>query len=294
MIVVTTPTGTIGSHVLQGLLDRDAPVRVIAREPSRLPAQAKGRIELVRGSHGDPDVVTEAFAGADTVFWLVPPDYRTDSVEASYVDFTRPACEAIVGQGVRRVVVVSALGRGSALAHNAGVVTASLAMRDLIAKTGVHYRALTPSSFMSNLLTQVEPIKHQGTFFDVPAADRKLPTVAPRDIAAVAVDLLLDDSWTGQDDVPVVGPEDLSGNDMARIMAQVLARPVQYQQIPGEAFKAELLRNGMSEVMAQGLLDMRQAKDQGLDDAASYAPRSNSPTRFRQWCEETLRPAVLA
>lgn len=294
MIVVTTPTGTIGGHVLQGLLDRDAPVRAIARDPARLPAQAKGRVELVQGSHGDPGVVTAAFAGADTVFWLVPPDYRTDSIEASYVDFTRPACEAIVGQEVRRVVVVSALGRGSAVAHNAGVVTASLAMRDLIAKTGVNYRALTPSSFMSNLLTQVEPIKHQGTFFDVPAADRKLPLVAPGDIAAAAVDLLLDDSWTEQGDVPVLGPEDLSGNDMADIMSQVLARPIRYQQIPGEAFKAELLRNGMSDAMAQGLLDMRQAKDQGLDDAESGAARANSPTSFRQWCEETLKPAVLS
>lgn len=294
MIVVTTPTGTIGSHVLQGLLDRGAPVRLVARDPSRLPARAEGRVEVVRGSHGDPEVVTQAFAGADTVFWLVPPDYRTDSIEASYVDFTRPACEALIAQGVRRVVVVSALGRGSALAGNAGLVTASLAMRDLIAETGVSCRALTPSSFMTNLLTQVEPIRHQGAFFDVLTADRKLPTVAPRDIAAVAVDLLLDDSWTGQDDVAVLGPEDLSGDDMARIMAQVLARPVRYQRIPGEAFRAELVRNGMSEAMAQGLLDMRLAKDNGLDTVGPSASRTNTPTSFRQWCEESLKPAMPA
>jgi uncharacterized protein YbjT (DUF2867 family) len=294
MIVVTTPTGNIGGQVLNGLLDRDAPVRVIVRDPSRLPSQVKGRVEVVLGSHGDAAVVTRAFAGTDTVFWLVPPDYRTHSIEASYVDFTRPACDALTSQGVRRVVVVSALGRGSALADDAGLVTASLAMRDLIAKTGVSYRALTPSSFMNNLLTQVEPIKNHGTFFDVLTPDHKLPTVAPRDIAAVAVDLLLDDSWTGQDDVAVLGPEDLSCNDMAHIMSEVLARPIRYQQIPGEALKAELVRNGMSEAMAQGLLDMRQAKDKGLDNVDPRTPRSTTPTSFRQWCEEELKPAVLA
>jgi integrase len=37
-------------------------------------------------------------------------------------------------------------------------------------------------------------------------ADHKLPTAAPQDIAAVAVDLLLDDSWTGQDDVSEMPP----------------------------------------------------------------------------------------
>ncbi len=294
MIVVTTPTGAIGSQVLQGLLNHHAQVRVIVRDPSRLPSHIQGRVDVVQGSHGDPDVVTRAFTGADTVFWLVPPDYGTHSVEASYLDFTRPACEAFTSQGVQRVVAVSVLGRGSALANNAGVVTASLAMHDLITKTGVSFRALTLPSFMDNLLTQVEAVKSQGAFFDVPSGDRKLPTVATRDIAAAAVRLLLDDSWSGQDDVAVLGPEELSCNDMAQIMSAVLERPIRYQQIPGEAFKAELLRNGMSEAMAQGLLDMRLAKDKGLDNIQPRTPQATTPTSFRQWCTEVLKPAVLA
>jgi uncharacterized protein YbjT (DUF2867 family) len=294
MIVVTTPTGAIGSQVLQGLLDRDAQVRVIVRDPNRLPSHVQGRIEVVQGSHGDSDVVTQAFAGAETVFWLVPPDYRTHSVEASYVDFTRPACEAFTSQGVGRIVPVSVLGRGSALADNAGLVSASLAMRDLIAKTGVGFRALALPSFMNNLLGQVGAINSQGAFFDVLSPEHRFPTCDTRDIAAVAVELLLDDSWNGQDDVAVLGPEDLSCNDMARIMAEVLERPIRYQQIPGEAFKAELLGNGMSEAMAQGLLDMRRAKDNGLDNVEPRTPRSTTPTSFRQWCEDVLKPAVLA
>ena len=294
MIVVTTPTGSIGGQVLQGLLDREAQVRVIARDPSRLPSHVQGRVDVVRGSHSDPGVVDQAFADADTVFWLVPPDYRTRSVEESYVDFTRPACDAFISQSVQRVVGVSVLGHGSALADHAGLVTASLAMRDLIAKTGVGFRALALPSFMDNLLGQAEAIRNQGAFFDVLSPDRELPTVATRDIAAVAVELLLDDSWTGQDDVAVLGKEDLSCNDMAGIMSEVLERPIRYQQIPGEAFRIGLLANGMSEAMAQGLLDMRQAKDKGLDNVEPRTPRSTTPTGFRQWCEEVLKPAVQA
>jgi uncharacterized protein YbjT (DUF2867 family) len=291
MIVITTPTGTIGHQVLENVLRSSEPIRVIARDPSRLPLRTRERVEVVQGSHGDMDVVTQAFKGADAVFWLVPPDTHAESVEAAYLDFTRPACDALRSQGVRRVVGVSALGRG--VAKNAGLVSASLAMDDLIAGTGVSYRALTMPSFMDNILRQVEPIKSRGMFFSPISGDRKLPTCATRDIAAAAARLLLDPSWTGQGSVPVLGPEDLSFNDMAKIMSEVLGKPMCFQQIPGEAFKAGLTRRGMSEAMAQGTLDMMVAKNDGLDNAEPRTPKNTTPTSFRQWCEEVLKPAVL-
>ena len=99
MIVITTPTGLIGHQVLDNVLKSDEPIRVIARDPSRLPAHIRKRVEVVQGSQGDIDVVTKAFAGTDSVFWLVPPDPHAESIEAAYVDFTKPACEAFKSQG---------------------------------------------------------------------------------------------------------------------------------------------------------------------------------------------------
>jgi uncharacterized protein YbjT (DUF2867 family) len=293
MIVVTAPIGLIGHQVLDNLLDSFEPIRVIARDPSRLPAHTRERIEVVQGSHGDRDVVTRAFAGADSVFWLVPPDPRSGSIESAYVDFTRPACEAFKSQGVKRVVGISTLGRGTPWAAHAGLVTASLAMDDLIASTGVSYRALTMPSFMDNLLRQVESIKKEGLFSLPISGGLKQPSCATRDIAAVAARLLLDHSWSGVESRPVLGPEDLSYNDMARIMSEVLGTAVRFQQITGEAFKARLLARGMSEAMVQGYLDMWVAYDQGLDTAEPRTPESTTPTSFRQWCEDVLRPAVL-
>jgi uncharacterized protein YbjT (DUF2867 family) len=294
MIVVTAPTGQIGHQVLNNLLASDEPIRVIVRDPSRLPAHVRERVEVVQGSHGDLDVVTRAFAGADSVFWLVPPDPQASSVEAAYVGFSRPACEAFKSQGVQRVVGISAYGRGAPMAANAGYVTASLAMDDLIASTGVSYRALALPPFMDNLLRQVESIKNQGMFFDIISGDLRQPTCATRDIAAVAARLLLDHSWSGVDSVAVLGPEDLSYNDIAQIMSEVLGRPVRYQQIAGSALKATLIGFGMSDAMAQGMVDMIVAYDQGLAIVEPRTPESASPTSFRQWCEEVLKPAVLA
>jgi uncharacterized protein YbjT (DUF2867 family) len=294
MIVITTPTGSIGHQVLENVLEHGEPVRVIVRDPARLPSSVHGRVEVVSGSHGDASVVTRAFTGADAVFWLVPPDPRAPSVEAAYVDFTRPAVEALRQRQVRRVVGISALGRGTPWADDAGLVTASLAMDDLIASTGVSYRAVTNPSFMDNLLRQAVSIKDQGMFFLPLDGDRKLPSCATRDIATAAARLLLDPSWSGVGHVAVLGPEDLSFNEMARIMSEVLGIPVRFQQIPGEAYKARLIERGMSEAMAQGNLDMMTAKNQGLDNAEPRTPASTTPTSFRQWCAEVLKPRVVS
>lgn len=151
-------------------------------------------------------------------------------------------------------------------------------------------------SFMDNLLRQARTIKEQGMFFDVVSPDIELPTVATRDIAAVAARLLLDTAWTGQEEVPVLGPEDLSNNDMAAVISDVLSTPVRFQQVPGRAFKDQLTGSGMSDAMAQGLLDMMIAKDNGLDNRIARTPQNaiDTPTTFRQWCEDTLKPAVRA
>jgi uncharacterized protein YbjT (DUF2867 family) len=294
MIVITTPTGQIGRQVLGNLLGSSEELRVIARDPSDLPRSVRDGLDVVVGSHGDASVVDKAFVGADAVFWLVPPDPRATSVEAAYVGFTRPAAEAFKRHGVGRVVAVTALGRGTPWAERAGYVTGSLAMDDLIADSGVALRALCNPSFMDNTIRQVPSIRDQGMFFSPIAGDRKLPTVATRDIAAAASRLLLDASWSGVGEIPLLGPEDLSFNDMARIISEVLGKEVRFQQTAFEAYKERFVSFGMSDAMAQGMTDMAWAKNEGLDNGVQRTPENSTPTSFRQWCEEVLKPAVAS
>ncbi|EJC83245.1 putative nucleoside-diphosphate sugar epimerase [Rhizobium leguminosarum bv. trifolii WSM2297] len=293
MIVVTAPTGQIGQQVVENLLGQGASVRVIARDPTKLPANVQNKVEVVAGSHANPEIVKRAFGGAKTVFWLVPADEKADSVMAAYVDFSRPAADALKANRVKRVVSITALGRNTPLAANAGYVTGSLAMDDLVASTGVDFRALTMPSFMDNLLMQAASIKNQGMFFSPISGDLKLPSCATRDIAAVASRLLLDPSWQGQEELAVLGPENISFNDMAEIMSDVLSSPVRFQQITFEAYKARFLQFGFSEAMAQGMTDMASAKDRGLDLGVERTSENTTPTSFRQWCQDVLRPTLL-
>ncbi|TYC15435.1 NAD(P)H-binding protein [Actinomadura syzygii] len=296
MIVITAPTGNIGGRLLS-LLVEAAPahgeeVRVVVRDPARLPAAVRGRVEVVTGSHGDAATADRAFAGADAVFWLVPPDASAPPDEA-FGGFTRPAARAFAAHGVGHVVGVSALGRGTPLAARAGLVTASLAMDDLIAGSGVAYRALACPSFFENLLEEADSIRADGVFTDTAAADRPAPMVAAADVAAAAAGLLLDRSWTGVGGVPVLGPRDLSPNDLARIMTEVLGRPVRYRRLPLGELRSALLGHGLDEAFVEGVVAMKRAKDEGLDSGAVRSPQAGPATGFAQWCARTLKPAVL-
>ena len=293
MIVITTPLGHIGHQVLDNLIDSPEKLRVVAQHPADLPAQVLDRVEVIEGSHGDPAVVDRAFAGADAVFWLTPPDSHAESIEAAYVGFVQPIVGAFRRNGVKRVVGVTAIGRGTRWATHAGNVTASLAVDDLIANAGVAYRALANPSFMDNIARQTEVIKHQGVFFSPIDGDRQIPYVATRDIAAAACRLLVDDSWTGFEEVPLLGAEDLSFNDMAEVMSDVLGKTVRFQRTTFEATKERFMGNGMSDAMAQAAVDMARAKDEGIDNAVVRTPENTTPTTFREWCEDVLKPAVL-
>jgi uncharacterized protein YbjT (DUF2867 family) len=292
MIVVTAPTGNIASQVLAHLLDRGEPIRVIARDPSKLSPETRERVVVIEGSHSERDVVMRAFDGADRVFWLVPSDPRAASAEASYVDFARPGAAAMKSCGVKQVVGISALGRG--WPKEAGHVTATLKMDDLIAGTGVAYRALACSSLMENLLRQVVPIREQGVFFGPIPGDFKTPFCATRDVAALSAQLLLDRAWSGVDAIPMMGPEDISSNEMARIISEVLGKPIRFQEMAMEDMRKMMLGRGASIGMAQAMVDMLTAKNEGMDHMVARRLPSDAPTGFRQWCEAVLKPAVQA
>jgi uncharacterized protein YbjT (DUF2867 family) len=198
--------------------------------------------------------------------------------------------KALKDQGVSRVVAVSSGGRGRA--QNAGPISALHAMEAFIESTGVQFRALRNGNFMENLLWQVEPIKHQGMFFYPLGGNVKMPTCAARDIAMSAVQLLRDRTWTGQGGLGVHGPDDLSCNDMARIMTEVLGKPVRFQEVPGPGYKASLMQSGSSEAFSQSLVDMFAEVGLGIYNAEPRTPETTTPTSFQQWCRDVLKPAV--
>ena len=118
-ILVTTPTGKIGRRVLRELLAPEFSVRVVARDPARLPEDVRHQVEVVRGSTDDVATLRCALDGVETLFWCVPAEsLQETNVELHYERFACAAWQAVRQAGTPRIVTVSVGGKG--LARKAG------------------------------------------------------------------------------------------------------------------------------------------------------------------------------
>ena len=288
MIVVSTPTGTIGSKLAELLLERGEAVRVIARDPSKLAAAVQDGAETIVGSHADPAVLDAALAGADAYFLIVPPNGQADSVEGHYVEYGRQARAAIERGGVGHAVMISTMGGGN---DRAGHLSAARAAEAELGRSGAAVRAIAPPFFMENLLNQVRAIE-AGVIALPSDADRILPVVAAADLSAVAADLLSDLSWTGVARVPVSSPDALTPIELTRTVAETLGRALTYNQIPTDQYAEQLRGYGMSAAWADGIAEMAVAQNAGFYDSEIDEARGKAPTTLAQWTETVLKPIV--
>lgn len=291
MIVVTTPTGKIGSQVIPLLLDAKERVRVVVRDAQKLPPGVRDQVEIFEGSSDSEDVLDRALDGAEALFWVVPPAYDSNLDVSYFVNFTRPVCRVIERRRVARVVGVSSLGRGHELAHDAGAITATHAKDALLESTGASYRALWCPGFMENMLGQMAGIR-RGVFATSGRGDLAVPHAATRDIASVAAKLLRDRSWTGSGGAAVLGPEDLSHEQMAAIMTDVLGWAVRYERLSADEYIAMFVQHGATKALARGIVKMYEAIDGGLYHAETRTTENTTPTSFRQWATDVLKPAL--
>ena len=289
MIVITAPTGQIGSKLVTSLLRESEPIRLVVRDPGKLPAEVRERTEIVVGSHRERDVLDRALDGADALFWLMPAAATASSPYEAYVTASIPGADAVVRHALPRVVIVSALGRGSQI--YAGHISASHAMEDLFRSTGAHVRALALPTFMDNILRQVATIRNGVVSGTLPAGFT-MPWIATKDIAALAAEYLLDRTWTGQDPVEVLGGEDLSYQDVAATLTDVLGTPVRYERGDRAAVGQFLVGRGFSEAMARSMMDMDLAGERGINNATPRTAANTTPTTFREFAVEAVKPAV--
>ena len=288
-ILITTPTGNIGRRVLRELLAPEFSVRVISRDPARLPDEIREQVEVVRGSSDDAAALRLALDGVEALFWCVPTEsLQETNVRGHYERFARAGCGAIREAGTPRVVTISAGGKG--LARNAGPISGLHAMEDILNESGAAIRHLRCGWVMENFLCQARAIYENGIFSYPMHGQIPIPMVTASDIADIALKSLVRRDWNGVEGVAVHGPEDLSYDQASGVMERILERPVRYKEACH--YVQTLVGFGASNGYARSLVGMFAELTQGITRAEPRTAESTTPTTLAAWTESELLPLV--
>src|SRR3712207_2855758 len=74
-IAVTTPTGHVGSRVVQLLVQAGVRPVVLVRDPDRLDPALRELVDVAQGDLHDEAYVIEATRGADALLWVAPESF---------------------------------------------------------------------------------------------------------------------------------------------------------------------------------------------------------------------------
>ncbi len=252
-ILVTGATGTVGRQVVEQLVKRGASVRALVRDSAK--ADFPAAVSVVQGDLLDVDSLRNAFSGVSTLFLLnaVVPDEFTQALIALNV-----AREA----GVERLVYLSVIhsDRYLNVPHFAG----KFGVERMIEAMGFNATILRPAYFMQNELMIKDVVLGHG-IYPMPIGSKGLAMVDARDIGEVAaIELIRRENASGPlplTRINLVGPDTLTGADVAAIWTKVLGRPIAYGGDDTAGFEKSL-RQFMPGWMA---FDMRLMSERFLD-----------------------------
>src|SRR3954471_639895 len=226
VIAVTGATGALGARVadrvLAGAAAEDATVRLVVRDATRAPRLPGAAVTEFAGGYADGEGFRDALAGAHTLY-LVSAAEAKDRLQQHLT-----AVGAAAAAGVQRIVYTSFVGAGrpdpvfTLVGHHH-------ATEQAIAATGLRWTALRHSMYADFVPFFAVP-EGNGAVIAAPAGNGRASFVSRDDCAAVDAAVVLDDSgaFDGQA-LDVTGPEALSMDDAATVLAEILGRPVEYR-----------------------------------------------------------------
>ncbi|MCO1577042.1 NAD(P)H-binding protein [Crossiella sp. SN42] len=219
-ILVTGATGSVGRHVVDGLLARGEQVRATTRDPGQ--ANLPGAADVRQADINDPDTFLPALEGVAKLY-LFPHFARLEY-------FLGKVKEA----GVRRIVTLSSSSTVQRLRTNKEAGDEHLRVEQAVEDTGLEWTHLRPGMFAGNTAEWAESIKLEGLAYGAYPQAAMAP-IHERDIAEVGIAALLEDGHVYAR-YSLTGPETHTRVELVRIIGEVLGRELKFrEQTPAEA-----------------------------------------------------------
>ncbi len=229
LILVTGATGKTGGPVVEHLLERGFPVRALARRHDERTERLEALgAEVVLGDFLDLDSIRRAMRGVKRVYFCYPPQGH------QLVDATAIAAIAARDAGVEAIVNMSQI---SAREDARSPLSRQHWLAELILDwAGIGAVHVRPTFFAENLfMFGAQTIASDGKLYLPFGAERHAP-VAAADISRVIAGILADPTPHVGKRYIVTGPRNLTVREMAEELSRGLGTPVEYVDLPIEAW----------------------------------------------------------
>ena len=219
-ILVIGATGNVGSQVVAQLVKRGGDVRALVRDPAK--ANFPAGVTIVQGDLLDVDSLRSAMSGVSTLFLLngVVADEFTQALIA--LNLAREA-------GIERIVYLSVI--HSDLYVNVPHFAGKFGVERMIEQMGFNATILRPAYFINNDVAIKDVITGYG-IYPMPIGSKGLAMVDARDVGEIAaIELVRREQASVPlplDRINVVGPDTLTGEDVAAIWTEVLGRTIAF------------------------------------------------------------------
>jgi NAD(P)H dehydrogenase (quinone) len=285
VILVTGATGQVGYHLMGALADMRAPAAAMVRVPARAVDLPGAPEHVVATLDGPPSA--EVLQSFDPIFLLSPAHEGQVELELIFID-------ALLAAGHRpHIVKIAADGFQDPDCH-VRFMESHRQIAVHLEATSLPVTYIAPSLYMENLLESAEAIREQATIF-APAGRGRAGFVAASDVAKVAAHILTSQGHEDRTYI-VTGPEALSYADVAARVSAVFARQVDYQDMPEQAAKDQMLASGLTSWQTDGTMELFEWFRRGGFDSVTSSVQELVGTGARplqDWLGE-LRGAFLS
>jgi len=254
-VLVTGATGTVGRHVVRGLLERGRPVRAAVRDPAR--ADLPPGVETVRLVFGDAGTYEAAFDGVGGLFLMRPPQI------ADVREKILPALAAARRAGVERVAFLSLQGAG----RNRFVPHRRI--EDDLREHGPAWTMLRAGFFLQNLIDPHGPDIAERDEIFLPAGAGRTAFVDARDVAEAAAIVLAEPEHEHRA-YELTGREALTYRQVAAALSEVLGREIRYVDAAPWSFWTRMRARGHPRAQVAVMLALYTSCRLGL--AAHVSP----------------------
>ncbi|NKM44050.1 NAD(P)H-binding protein [Rhizobium leguminosarum bv. viciae] len=242
MFVITGVTGRVGGIVAARLLDGGVPIRAVARNAEKAAEWKDKGAELTLAEMTDADALTEAFAGADGVFLLIPPTFDPTPGFTEVRAVIAALKTALLSSRPAKVVCLSTIG---AQAREPNLLSQLGLVEQELSALPMPIAFLRAGWFMENTASDIAPARETCVLSSfLQPLDQLYPMVSIFDVGAKAAELLQHD-WVGKQVIELMGPEGVTPNEIAAVLSSILGKTVRAEPVARDTWEQIFTDQGM-------------------------------------------------